>query len=646
MVGAIFIPLFYILFIYSFLNKKIKTSFYIILYGSAFVLFILNFTSLIVKKIVANKFFNLWPIAGPAYPFFLAFFGLIFFFSLFVLYKEFFLCSGVKKTQIKFLFFGVAIGLIGAITNYPLWFNINIPPVGNIFVSAFAGFTAYAIIAHRLMDIKVVLRKSTVYTASLLTILIPAIVIRHFINYNNTSVLYFSDLIILIASITFFAPIKNFYYRLANKYFFTSLYDSRAVIAKLSNNLRTTLNVDKIYQIIDETLTGAFHCKAIGYMRYDKKNGDYHITYNHGFENHNRTEFPGNRLLHELYIANGKSIVIEDLKNMPDVNYNATVRMLSLLNIEVLTPLNIKDKTIGLIALGQKESGDMYNDEDINMMDVISAQAAIALENATLYEKVKRFNIKLKKEVEKATEELVKANEQLKQLDQAKSDFISIASHQLRTPLTVVKGYVSMILERNFGEVGEKQVGPLEKVYESNERLIQLVENLLNVSRIESGRLQFSFKEYQLEDMVDSVVEELSSYAKKKNLNLVWNRPASPLPKVYIDEEKVRQVVMNLTDNSIKYTQKGTVSVSLKQVGDDLQFCVSDSGMGILASDLPNLFKKFSRGTGTSLVHTEGTGLGLYVARQMIEAHKGKTWAESEGEYKGSKFFFTLPIIK
>ena len=116
-----------------------------------------------------------------------------------------------------------------------------------------------------------------------------------------------------------------------------------------------------------------------------------------------------------------------------------------------------------------------------------------------------------------------------------------------------------------------------------------------------------------------------------------------PLPKVKIDEEKIRQVVINLIDNSIKYTDKGRVAVDLRQVGKNLEFSVSDTGAGIKKDDLGKLFQKFSRGTGATSI-TEGTGLGLYVARQMVEAHKGRIWVESEGEGRGSRFCFSLPI--
>jgi len=232
-----------------------------------------------------------------------------------------------------------------------------------------------------------------------------------------------------------------------------------------------------------------------------------------------------------------------------------------------------------------------------------------------------------------------------KELDQAKSDFISIASHQLRTPLTVIKGYVSMILEGSFGQVASQQKEQLTKVYEANERLINLVQDLLDVSRIESGKMQFVFTPNDLNTLVASVVEELKTTADSKKLYLKF-QTLKTLPKIKIDPEKLRQVIMNLIDNAIKYTVAGGVEISLVKRENKVRFIVADTGMGIKGEDMPQLFKKYSRGSKINDKSVSGTGLGLYVGKIIVEAHGGKIWAESEGEGKGSKFCFELPISK
>ncbi len=253
---------------------------------------------------------------------------------------------------------------------------------------------------------------------------------------------------------------------------------------------------------------------------------------------------------------------------------------------------------------------------------------------------------KLAFELSKTGKKLHKANKQLKKLDEAKSEFISIASHQLRTPLTAIKGYGSMLLEGDFGEIKEeKQRDAIKKMFISNDRLITLVENLLNISRIESGRLKFDFEPMQLDVLVKDTCDNLQKVAKERGLYLNF-KTIGKIPIVKADDEKIRQVVINFIDNAIKYTKKGGIDVTVSLANGKATCCVQDTGMGVKKEVKSQLFKKFSRGKGAFLVNTEGTGLGLYVAHMMIDAHQGGIWVESDGDGKGSKFCFDLPIGK
>ncbi|MEA3464223.1 MAG: ATP-binding protein, partial [Patescibacteria group bacterium] len=570
------------------------------------------------------------------------------------LFKKYIQTQGIERSQIIYLLLGCVLAAnLAFITNlFMPWFNrTELNWLGQIFTLFMVGFAAYAIVVHRLMDIKFVLRRSSVYLISLSTVLILATPIEYIFNRYFIDITAWADLAILILALSIFPPIKRYYYRSANKYFFASLYDSGEVIAKLSDKLRSTLELNRICEFISSALMNAFHTEALGILIYNEKTKSYTVSRNTGFNISRIKKTIKEEQLYKLCAQQNEPIIVEELKRSSYQQYKQIIDLLTDLKIETVTPLNIKDKTIGIVIAGIKESGDMYNDEDLKVLKVISAQAAIAIENALLYKETKNFAIKLKKEVKKATAELRVANKKLKKLDAAKSEFISIASHQLRTPLTIIKGYISMMLEGAFGQLSEQELSPLEKVYESNERLIQLVENLLNISRIESGRLQFNFTIMRLEDIVGSVIEEMANSAKKKGLRLDYKKPGKPLPGIKIDEEKIRQVIINLIDNAIKYTKQGGITVSLSSapsavaaLGADnaIQFCASDTGMGVSQEDLPNLFKKFSRGKGVSTVHTEGTGLGLYVSKMMIEAHQGKIWCESEGKGRGSRFCFKL----
>ncbi|MDD5291108.1 MAG: histidine kinase dimerization/phospho-acceptor domain-containing protein, partial [Patescibacteria group bacterium] len=611
-VGVVFIPA--IMFHFGLAlteSRVIRGKFLLVLgYLTSFIFLLLIPGELFVK----GAFIYKWGAHSQAQVFHHIFLGYFFVYILLwfiIVYKYYRLSiSSIERERTKYCFLAfIILATFGSLGYLPAY-GIGIYPFAYVSGVIFTIILAYAIIVHRLMDIKLVMRRYSVYLASLSSVIILATVVKYVLIIYFVEVSLWTDFIILTLAILAFPKIKDYFYRLGNKYFFSSLYDSREVIADISDKLRTTLEVRRIYDFIYESLNNALHFKTFGILGYSEKEGYYLTQYNKGFSLAGQKKFLENEELHKMFISRNEAIVVEEIKHS---YYNRetkeTIDLLESLKVDVLVPLNVKDKTIGLMSLGAKESGDMYNDEDLKVLKVVSAQAAIAIENALLYEETLNFTVKLKKEVAKATHDLKIANEELKKLDEAKSDFISIASHQLRTPLTVIKGYISMMLEGNFGELTPPERDSLEKVYESGERLIRLVENLLNISRIESGRLQFNYELMSLEEIIDSVIGELSGPVKKKGLRLDYKKPDEPLPKLKIDEEKIRQVVMNLIDNAVKYTKRGGITVSLKKAGKNIQFCVSDSGMGIGKEDLPNLFKKFSRGSGTSTIHTEGTGL-------------------------------------
>jgi signal transduction histidine kinase len=250
-----------------------------------------------------------------------------------------------------------------------------------------------------------------------------------------------------------------------------------------------------------------------------------------------------------------------------------------------------------------------------------------------------------KNELQSLADDLAVANQRLKKLDQAKSEFISIASHQLRTPLTAIKGFISLILEDSYGKVEKGVRGALNKVYLSNERLIQLVEDLLSISRIESGRLEYNFRKWDVQEIAEDVVDMFRLRAREVGLELRTKFPEKGmLPEVVVDGNKLREVISNLIDNALKYTNSGYVEIALFKKSDAVIIAIKDSGIGIREEDFPYLFQKFSRGKDMSRLHANGTGLGLYVGRQIIEAHKGKLYAVSEGEGKGSVFYIEIPL--
>jgi signal transduction histidine kinase len=646
--GATMIPVLYFHWIVSLLklNKKYR-KILIFYYTITCIFLIFSFSDFYIKNTKRIGQFLYWPQANWMYFLFLVLgWCTMISHGFMLLFRELKLSIGFKREQIKFVIWGSAIGFIGGATNFPSMAGYGfIPPVGSPLVVAYPIVFAYTIVKHRLMDISLVLRRSYVFISSFATIFLLVAGTRYLIELYFPNPSAWSDALPLLAAMLIYPNLQSYYFRIANTYFFSSLYDSKKVIADLSEKLSRTIEIGTICNNITDTFASAFHATAIGILVYNPKIKKYEVRQNKGFNVPVSKIFSRDSHFYSHFIYKGSPIIIEELARSGEEKNSESLKALTEYGAEVVVPMNIEDKTIGLIVLGKKESKDVYNQEDLQVLKIVGMQAAIAIENALLYEETKAFNIKLTEEVERATKELKKANRELVKLDEAKSDFISIASHQLRTPLTVIKGYVSMLLEGSFGKLTIEEENSLRKVFESNERLIRLVENLLNISRIESGRMTYRYEDgIRLEEIVISVCGELAQTADLKKIKLDYSGIVPNLPTIRADSEKIRQVVLNLVDNSIKYTKAGSVSVAIKKEGESLVCSVKDTGIGFTEEDKRRLFKRFSRGKATTLLYTEGTGLGLYVGKMVVNEHHGKIWAESEGPGKGSSFYFSLPI--
>lgn len=258
---------------------------------------------------------------------------------------------------------------------------------------------------------------------------------------------------------------------------------------------------------------------------------------------------------------------------------------------------------------------------------------------------------KRKEELQGLFDKLTVDNEELQKISTAKTDFISMATHQMRTPLTTAKGFLSLFMDGTFGELSPKQKETFQILERNNNRMATLIEDLLNVSKIESGHMEFKFSKCHIENICQEVIDGLTLKAKDRNLFLKYETPPEPLPELLIDGPKVREVISNLVDNAVKYTPSGGVTVKIEtrskskgETSDQVRITVTDTGIGIPDTELPYLFAKFSRGKNLSRLNAGGTGLGLYVAKTMIENNKGKIWAESDGDGKGSRFIVEIPI--
>lgn len=247
--------------------------------------------------------------------------------------------------------------------------------------------------------------------------------------------------------------------------------------------------------------------------------------------------------------------------------------------------------------------------------------------------------------IQKLATDLEAANKRLTELDRQKSEFVSFASHQLRAPLTAMKGYSSLLLEGDMGTLSQPAKDGIERIFESSKTLANIVDDYLNVSRIELGTMKYTFETLDLKTLVSDVIAELRPNIEKKGLVFTFSAENNGTDyRITADRDKLKQVIANLIDNSVKYTPSGTVAVTLAydRAARKIVFKIKDTGIGIDPEVLPHLFQKFSRAGNAGKVNIKGTGLGLYVAKEIVEAHHGTIRAESAGEGKGSSFIVEL----
>jgi len=645
--GAIFIPIFYYHFTVTSLGIERKKKINLIVYYIiSFIFLFFNFTS---KDFIAGAppvaGFKFWLSVGYLYYFYFSFFVYLVISSFFHLARGIKVLSGNKRSQMNLIFLTGLVGFGGGVTNFfPQIFGIY--PLGNYFVFFYVLIVSYAITVHKLMDIKLILRASIVYALSLLTVAFGFYILQKGLGQTILSFkngILFVGIIVLIMC---FDKIKDYYFHVANKYFFSSLYDINDVMIDINDILKTTFEVEDIYKKINDVIEGALHCEGIAILIYEKRRETYGVEYNNGFAIKKKVHFGGNKYIHDAFTAQGKIIAVSEIKEKIEfdkIRKTQVFKNLIKYGVELLVPLNTKEGNLGFLAIGGKMSNEDYNKDDYKLLEVASVDIAIALEKSLLYEKTQRFNIVLKNKVNQATAKLKFQNEELKTLDKMKSEFISVASHQLRTPLTANKWALEFLTENEKNKMTRSQRESLDEINQSNERLIKLVNELLNISRIDDGRLKVDPVPVDVAKLIKEQMKEFMPIARHKELKVI--EKYEKLPLVKLDKDIITKAISNFLSNAIKYNRDGKrLWVSVKKYNrKELIIKIQDEGIGIPESEQKNLFQKFYRASNAATSNTEGTGLGLYIAKKAIEQSGGTLWFESK-ENIGTTFYITIPF--
>jgi signal transduction histidine kinase len=322
----------------------------------------------------------------------------------------------------------------------------------------------------------------------------------------------------------------------------------------------------------------------------------------------------------------GRILVKEEAKLNPELAayFETAESELDAIRATLIVPLKIEGKLTGILLVGEKLSGDIFDDQELEVLAVLANQVAISLETARLYE------------------ELSESNAQLMEASRLKSQFLASMSHELRTPLNSIIGFSKVLLNRFDGELTERQETYIRSVHNSGAHLLQLINGILDFSRIEAGKLEMMSEELDLHELIDECIESSTPLARGKQMKIEKNIPLE-LPPLTGDRTKIKQILLNLLSNAIKFTGQGRVLVSIVPEPDAIRVSVADTGIGIREDDLARLFEPFQQLDNPVVRSAGGTGLGLAISKKFVELHGGRIWAESR-ENQGSTFHFTLPL--
>jgi signal transduction histidine kinase len=323
----------------------------------------------------------------------------------------------------------------------------------------------------------------------------------------------------------------------------------------------------------------------------------------------------------------------------------AKEKILSIFGLKyfILSSIMSQKNLLGIIFAGNHSDTFPVTEGDEELISILADQIGQSVENAKLFEQAYRSSQTFEQKVHQRTKELESALGEVQQISKTKSEFISAVSHELRTPLTSIKGYAAILMTGKLGQIPDQVKERLDRINKHSDNLVKLINDLLDISRIESGKVDMKFSKVNLASMIDNVHDLLTPQLRDKDIKLLLDVDKN-IPDVNVDSTQIERVFINLVNNAIKFTpERGTITVRAKKDAEKITISVIDTGIGIKREDLNKLFNEFYRVDNEINQNVKGTGLGLALAKKIVEAHSGKMSVASEPQ-KGSTFYFTLPI--
>lgn len=414
-------------------------------------------------------------------------------------------------------------------------------------------------------------------------------------------------------------------------------------LQKISRNITTTLEESQIFNRIDNTTLKELGFEKAACFLWQESSEEFRPCLFVGYLEENKREivsFVAKEKVFFLELVQKQKLLSSLTKDKTDLS-KEIVEIFSAPSF-VIAPLVPKEGNKGFFFAGSDNPDFDISEGDEELFSIMVNELGQALDNARLFEKTWKAQADLEKKVVERTRELTRALQELEIISKRKSEFISAVSHELRTPLTSIKGYASILLTGALGILPEQAKARIEKINKHSDELTQLVNELLDIARIESGKIVMKKEKILLEDLVLQVTDLLGIQMKEKNIEFT-KQIASDANMVFADREQLKRVFINLLNNAIKFTPpKGKINLVAKKIDSTIQIDITDTGCGIPKESLEKIFEEFYRVDNPTNEKIKGTGLGLSLVKHIVEAHSGKIWVESKVDY-GSTFSFTLP---
>lgn len=634
-VGLIPLPALYYHFVLLFLNlTQRRRRFLMTAYAVAGILMVFNPTRLFIKDMNLTEW-GYAPVGGAAYPVFLVYmqvFLLAGLLQLALAYRG--IQSSFRRNRAQLILWGTVVSLLGGYVDliraivpslerlYPLGIPTN---------ALFALLLGVAVVRYRLVDVGVIAKRVAIYGGLIAGMLPLVIGLGVFIEARwetRFALTLRDDLVVAFLLAVMLTPLTRSIERWLDRVIFRKRYGFQEILSNLRRWMGSFLDVSRLADTLVQTLVSRIPLTHGVLYLYAPDFGEYRVArvVSSGAVEREWNPLPvGHPLVRWLH-DHKEVLVTEEIqlrRGMAEALADAEADLAEM-QVALLVPMESEGELIGILALGEKLSGDVFDAQELELLEVLAGQATIALQTSRLYEEVKH------------------SNEQLIEADRQRSKFLAQFSHELRTPLNSIIGFSRILLKNPGGTLSPEEQGDVVAIHSNGVHLLNLINDVLDFAKIESEKVELTIEPVDVEPLVTECLRSTESLIRGRKLRL--HREIEPgLPPVHADRTKLRQVLLNLLSNAVKFTPEGDVTVRVGAREHELLVSVRDTGVGIREEDQPRLFKAFEQIDGQVHLPLGGTGLGLVISKTFVELHGGKIWVESRPG-RGSTFSFTLPL--